>query len=105
MKNEGCNSTICSIVYFLLGGLVGAAVAILTTPKTGKETRQQITDLAEDVKDKVGDYYEDVKDSVSSALKHGKGSIEERKQLIIDAVAQAHREANERIEDLIHQKV
>ena len=101
---RGCDSTSSWTEFFFLGGLVGAAVAMLVVPKSGKEMIQQIKHLAKDLKYNVGDYYGDVKDSVISALKHGKGSIEDRKERITDAVVQAHRESYERMEELIRQE-
>ena len=47
--------------------MVGAAAALLLTPKTGEEVRQQIADVAEDAKQKVKEYCEQVK----SELEHG----------------------------------
>jgi gas vesicle protein len=101
---RGCDSTSSWTGSFLLGGLVGAAVTMLVVSESGKEMRQQIKHLAKDLKYSVGDYYEDVKDSVISALKHGKGSIEERKERITEAVLQAHRESHERMEELIRRE-
>jgi gas vesicle protein len=48
----------------LIGGLVGvavgAAVALLLTPKSGQSLRQDITDIYEDVSDKAHEFSEDV---------------------------------------------
>jgi len=54
MGNEesGC-STGCTILAFFIGGLVGAGVALLLAPQSGKETRQKIKELADDAKEKV----------------------------------------------------
>ena len=43
---------------FIGGAMVGAAAALLLTPKTGEEVRQQIADVAEDAKQKVKEYCE-----------------------------------------------
>ena len=82
---SGCRA--CTVVSsFFLGGLIGAAVATLVAPKAGEETRRQIRRLAEDARGKAVDYYEEVKETVASALKDGKGLIDEKKRLIADAV-------------------
>jgi len=95
MKNgESCG--ICSIVSsFLLGGIIGGGIALLVAPIPGRETRKQIKDLAEGVKEKAEDYYEQIKDAVTSVLDDGKGLIEEKKRLISKAV-QAGIEAYEK---------
>ena len=87
MSNQKANHRFCAATAsFFVGGLIGAAVAILFAPKAGSETRQQIRGLAEDVKGKVGDYYEQVRETVTSALKQGKGLFEDKKQRITNAV-------------------
>lgn len=40
----------------LVGAVVGAAVALLLAPQSGQRTRDQIADLAGDLKDTVGEY-------------------------------------------------
>ena len=71
---------------FLLGGIVGAAAGLLFAPKSGKEMRRQVRDLAGDVKGKAGDYYEQIREAVTSALVEGKDLIDEKKRLITKAV-------------------
>ena len=46
---------------FIGGAAVGAAVALLLAPKTGEEIRNEIADLAQDLKKNAEDYYEQVK--------------------------------------------
>ena len=87
MGNEesGC-STGCPILAFFIGGLVGAGVALLLAPQSGKETRQKIKELADDAKEKVTKYAEEVKSKVTSAVGKGKELVEEKKSLITTAV-------------------
>lgn len=49
---------------FLVGGLVGAATALLFAPRSGEETRAEIRDKAIDLRDRTT---ETVKDTVSEA--------------------------------------
>jgi gas vesicle protein len=87
MKESGSCGGFCSAVSaFLLGGLIGGGVALLLAPTSGKETRRQITDFAEGMKEKGADYYEQIKETVTSALAEGKGLIDEKKRLITKAV-------------------
>lgn len=87
MDNEGRNCGFWWVVAsFFLGGLVGAAVAMLTAPKAGKETRQQIKGLADDVKEKASTYYGQVKEKVASTVEDGKAFVDEKRHLIADAV-------------------
>ena len=87
MGNEesGCR-TGSTILAFFIGGLVGAGVALLLAPQSGKETRQKIKELADDAKEKATQYAEEVKSKVTSALGKGKELVEEKKSLITTAV-------------------
>jgi gas vesicle protein len=71
---------------FFWGALIGAGVALLVAPKTGRETREQIRGMAGTVKDKADDYYDQVKEAVACTLENTKGLLDEKKQLITDAV-------------------
>ena len=52
---------------FIGGAMVGAAAALLLTPKTGEEVRKEIKDLAEEAKKQVQDYCEKVKQDLAEA--------------------------------------
>ena len=87
MKSEGASCGVCSVISsFFLGGVIGAAVALLVAPQAGKETRQQIKGAVKDAKGKAEDYCKQVKKTVTSALEHGKGLVAERKERITKAV-------------------
>ncbi len=85
--NEKKESSI--LLPFLVGGLVGAGVALLLAPKAGKELRKDIRDLASDTRDKVGltidrgkELYEESKTAITNAIDAGKKAfMEEREQV------------------------
>ena len=52
------------LVALVVGGMVGAGIALLLAPQSGKRTRQQIADLAEDLKDYATDLTEKVRTKV-----------------------------------------
>ena len=87
MGNEesGC-STGSIILAFFIGGLVGAGVALLLAPQSGKETRQKIKGLTDEAKEKATKYAEEVKSKVTSTVGKGKELVEEKKSLITTAV-------------------
>jgi len=41
------------LVPFLVGGVVGAGIALLLAPKVGKELRKDIKDVASETRDKI----------------------------------------------------
>ena len=45
--NSGSRGTTSSVALFALGALVGAGVALLLAPRTGKETRRRLADAGE----------------------------------------------------------
>ena len=80
---------------FLLGGLVGAGVALLFAPKSGRETREKIKELAEDVKERAECYVDQAKGKVTSTVGKGKDFFMEKKSIITTAV-EAGKEAYEK---------
>jgi gas vesicle protein len=87
MKNEGPICGACVTIFsFLCGGVLGAAVALLVAPRSGRETRQQIMGAADEVKGKAQDHYNQIKETVTSALEHGKDVITEKKEHIAKGV-------------------
>jgi len=83
------------LLSFILGGIVGAGIALLLAPQSGKETREKIKGLAEDVKDKATGYARQVKDRVASTVEQGKEFFEEKKSLLTTAI-DAGKEAYEK---------
>jgi gas vesicle protein len=100
---------------FLVGGLVGAAFALLYAPQSGRETRKDIAkkakrikkesvDLVEDAIDSINDFAGDMKDKVEEIigrgrdlsdsakkdvirnLEQGQKAIEKQKKRIVDAL-------------------
>jgi len=55
---------------FVGGALVGAAAALLLTPKTGEEVRKELADLADEVKKNAQEYCEQAKQHLSEAKQH-----------------------------------
>ncbi len=94
MKDEGYSSG-SMLLSFLLGGLVGAGLALLLAPQSGEETRKKIKDLADDVKDKTTDYVEKTKEKLTSYVDDGKGLYEQKKSIVKSAI-EAGKEAYDR---------
>jgi gas vesicle protein len=85
-NEESGHSTDSIILAFFIGGLVGAGVALLLAPQSGKETRQKIKEQADDAKEKAAKYAEEVKSKVTSTVEKGKELVEETKSLVTTAV-------------------
>ena len=53
------------LVSFLIGSIVGAGLALLFAPQSGRRTRKQIADMADDVKDYTSGYAKMLKEKIS----------------------------------------
>jgi gas vesicle protein len=92
---DGSHNAGTIILSFFLGGLVGAGVALLLAPKSGKETREKIKEFADEVKGKTEEYVEQARERATSALEKGKEVLEEKKSVITKAI-EAGKEAYEK---------
>jgi gas vesicle protein len=93
--DEGGHGTGSLIFSFVLGGLAGAGLALLFAPLSGRETREKISDFAEDVKDRAECYVDEAKYKVRSTVQRGKEFAEEKKSAITSAI-EAGKEAYEK---------
>jgi len=93
-EDEGYSSS-SMFLAFLFGGIVGAGLALLLTPQSGRETRNKMKEFADGVREKATDYIDEAKDKVSSFVDEGKGYYEEKKSLVKSAV-EAGKEAYEK---------
>ena len=85
MKDEGCSSG-SVLLSFLLGGVIGAGLALLFAPRSGHETRQKIKGLADDVKEKSTEYVNQAMEKATSLAEEGKGYYDEKKSILKSAV-------------------
>ncbi len=58
------DTRLVALFSFLTGGILGAGLALLFAPQSGKKTRAQIRDFAEDIKDDTVEYAERLKKKV-----------------------------------------
>lgn len=94
-REEGGFSVGSVLLSFLLGGVVGAGLALLLAPQSGAETRKKLRELTEDVKEKASEYVGQAREKVVSSLEKGKHVIEEKKSAISAAI-EAGKEAYEK---------
>jgi gas vesicle protein len=98
MENEKSCYGVCCVVSFLIGAMVGGGIALLTAPKSGKKTREQLKRMAEDAKDKAEDYYDEMKDKAAEATGKVQGYCQEAKRTVdstVDAAKKTFQKATE----------
>ena len=81
------------LVPFLMGGIIGAGIALLLAPKSGKELRKNIKDAASEGKEKLTaavdrgkELYTEGRSVVSEAIEAGKAAYHEEKEKHLKAV-------------------
>lgn len=103
---------------FVIGGLVGAATALILAPQSGQETRSQIAsksrelqrtgeeqvrhyrELADSYRDKVGDTVSDARDR----LEETGGQVQEQARIVLDAGKERVSQAREQVETTVQQE-
>lgn len=80
---------------FLAGAAVGAGLALLFAPKTGKELREKIGELTDDAVGKIKTYATEAQEKIKSTIEDSKEVIKEKKSILTSAF-EAGKEAMER---------
>ncbi|HEX9022597.1 MAG TPA: YtxH domain-containing protein [Geobacteraceae bacterium] len=88
---------------FLAGAAVGAGLALLYAPKTGKELREKIGDLTDDAVGKIKSYASEAQEKIKSTIEDGKEVIKEKKSILSSAF-EAGKEAMEREKEKYREK-
>lgn len=88
------------LAAFLIGGLIGAAAALLYAPKSGEETRREIKKRAKDLKKKTVRAAEDLYEEIEELSETLKRRIEELKQKGHDLSEDAKKEVLNQIDRL-----
>lgn len=85
-------STGTVLVSFIAGAAIGAGLALLYAPKSGREMRENILDLTEDAVDKIKEYAKEAQEKIKTAVEDGKETFAEKKSVLASAI-EAGREA------------
>ncbi len=65
MFHEENNQGVNILVSFLIGGIIGAGLALLFAPQSGKKTRRQLSDMADDAAESASVYAKKLKDKIA----------------------------------------
>jgi gas vesicle protein len=99
MTQQGNSSTAGVLLSFVVGGLAGAALAVLFAPRSGRETREMISDRMKDGIAKGRDLKDEVVSRSQTLRDQAVDFVEERKGRLgnaIEAGQQAYREGRDR---------
>lgn len=87
---------------FLIGGLAGAAIAFLYAPKSGRETRRDISkaarriqknsaELVEDTIESISDFADEVKEKVTDIIEQGTELSDRARKEIVTTFEQSQK--------------
>jgi gas vesicle protein len=80
-RDDRRNDSVSRLAWFLTGAVIGATVAILYTPQSGKDTRKYITDRAQEGKQAVADTSKDLVDASKEMFERGRKLVDEAADL------------------------
>ncbi len=72
---------------FVLGAAIGGGVALLTAPRSGRETREKIREATDDARDRLREVADETETRVKKVIAEGRDLLDEKKDLIKSAVA------------------
>ena len=75
-----------AFMAFLLGGVIGAGLALLYAPQSGAETRRRIRDGAEDAQDWARDTFDGAREKLSDGTEKVRHALSEKKENLKAAV-------------------
>lgn len=107
MSNDTSGNASSVILSFLLGGLTGAALAILFAPRSGRETRELLgeklregAERGRDLRDRAVAKGREAVEEAADYVSKGKEGVERRRDRLaaaIEAGRQAYREEKDKM--------
>ena len=107
MAEERYEGSSSNLLFFLVGGLTGAAIALLYAPRSGRETREMLsekfgeaTERGRELKDQVMARSRELMDEAGDYVERGRETIDRRRERLaaaIEAGRQAYREEKEKM--------
>jgi gas vesicle protein len=76
-ETEGSNT----VAWFLTGAIIGAAAAVIYTPKSGKDTRQYISDKTQQGKEAVAETSHDIVGASRDMFERGRKLVDDAADL------------------------
>ena len=84
-NDRGCSLGAVGLA-FVTGGLVGAAVALMLAPKSGRNSREQVRGYARRAEEQVQELAEKATDLMDQAVDKGHEFVQEKKMVLAEAV-------------------
>lgn len=91
------------LLGFLIGSIFGTAIALLFTPSTGQQMREQLREKSIELKDRAEDLGEEASRRADEIKLRGQSLVEQQKNRFQAAIEEGKRAAAQRKEDLLAQ--
>jgi gas vesicle protein len=91
MSDEKCSGANV-LIALLVGAAVGGGIALLTAPRSGRETREKLRGLAGETRERIRQIAEEAEEKIAEVLNEGKETIAQKRDMVKAAV-EAGREA------------
>ena len=93
MSDENSNQVGGIVAAFAVGALVGAGIAVLYAPQSGRETRELLARKTRELKEKAGDTLDEAKEMFRGKKAEIVSAVEAGKQAIRDERAKQSKAA------------
>ena len=80
-EKDALDSGSNNLAWFLTGAIIGATVAMLYAPKSGKDTRQFISDKTQQGREAVTETTKDIADAGKEMFERGRKLVEDAAEL------------------------
>jgi len=84
----------------LIGGLLGAGVALLLAPKSGQETRDELMGRSSEIRARASELADRARESADELVTRGRSALEDTTSVVRDAYTQGRQTATEQTEEL-----
>lgn len=89
-----CGNAGTVFLAFVMGAAIGGGLALLTAPRSGKETRDKLGDMADEVRLRVREIAAEAEAKIKETIEEGCEVLKEKKELV-KSVVDAGKEAME----------
>ncbi len=85
---DECRSSDCGSLFlaFVMGAAIGGGLALLAAPRSGRETRDKIRGMADEVGDRIKTMSDDAQARIRETIQEGKETLQEKRDLVKSAV-------------------
>ena len=84
------NDRVCSLgavgLAFVIGGLAGAAVALLLAPQSGRQSREQVRGYGQRTEEQVHELADTTAQAVDQAVDKGREFIKDKQTVVTEAI-------------------